>query len=149
TLGKLVLAHDALGVDPQQHVHAVPSPLGYLGRIDAAIEPRGQAGVPEVIWAPGERGGLLRSAQSRLARFDPGAAVSDRWQVATSHATEQSAIRGGDKLVEMRAQKPRQLGMGGHDAAVSLGPVLELSSLPGTPVVRPLAARIGRRAANV
>jgi hypothetical protein len=32
----------------------VPSPLGHLGRVDAAVEPRRQAGVPEVIWAPGE-----------------------------------------------------------------------------------------------
>jgi hypothetical protein len=29
-LGQLVLAHNALGVDPQWHVHAVPGPLGYL-----------------------------------------------------------------------------------------------------------------------
>jgi hypothetical protein len=47
-LGELVLAHDALGIDPQQHVHAVPGPLGYLGRVDAAVQPRRQAGVPEV-----------------------------------------------------------------------------------------------------
>jgi hypothetical protein len=41
SLGELVLAHDALGVDPQQHVDAVPGPLGHLGRIHAAVEPRG------------------------------------------------------------------------------------------------------------
>lgn len=37
SLGELILANDALGIDPQQHVHAVPGPLlapltiGYLG----------------------------------------------------------------------------------------------------------------------
>jgi hypothetical protein len=72
-LSKLVLAYDALGVDPQQHVDAVPGPLGHLGRVDAAVEPCGQAGVPEVIRAPSERRGLLRGTQRRLARFDPGA----------------------------------------------------------------------------
>ena len=51
-LGELVLAHDALGVDPQEHVHAVPGPLGHLGGVDAAVQPGGQAGVPEVVRAP-------------------------------------------------------------------------------------------------
>jgi hypothetical protein len=63
--------------------------------------------------------------------------------------TPAKAVWGGTELVEMLVQKPRQLGMGGHNAAVSLGPVLELPSLPRTPVVRPLAARVGRRAAEV
>ena len=38
-LGELVLADDALGVDPQQDVHAVPGPFGDLGGIDASVEP--------------------------------------------------------------------------------------------------------------
>jgi hypothetical protein len=54
-LGELVLAGNALCVDAQQHIDAVPCPLGHLGWVDAAVEPRGQAGVPEVIWPPGER----------------------------------------------------------------------------------------------
>ena len=37
SLGELVLAHDALGVNPQQHVHAVPCPLRHLGGVDAAV----------------------------------------------------------------------------------------------------------------
>jgi hypothetical protein len=48
-LDELVLAHDALGVDPQLNGHAVPSPLRHLGGVDAAIQPRRQAGMPKVI----------------------------------------------------------------------------------------------------
>jgi hypothetical protein len=68
-LGELILAHHAPGIDPQEHIHAVPRPLGYLGRVDAAVEPCGQAGVPEVVRAQGERRGLLRGAQSRSRRM--------------------------------------------------------------------------------
>ena len=77
-LGELVLTRDALGVDPQHHVDAVPSPLRHLSGIDAAVQPRGQASVPEVIRAPCERGVLLGRGEGRLARFDPGAPVGDR-----------------------------------------------------------------------
>jgi len=62
-LGQLVVAHDALGVDAQQHVHAVPGPLGHLGGIDAAVQPGGQAGMAEVAWPPGEGRGLLSRGQ--------------------------------------------------------------------------------------
>jgi hypothetical protein len=54
-LREFVLAHDALGVDLEQYIDAVSGPLGYLGGVDAAVQPRGQAGVPEVIRPPGER----------------------------------------------------------------------------------------------
>ena len=59
-LGELVLAHYALGVDPQQHVHTVPGPLRHLGGIDATIQPGGQAGMPQIVWPSGEWRGLLR-----------------------------------------------------------------------------------------
>ena len=93
-LGELVLAHNALGVDPQQHVHAVPSPLRHLGRVHAAVEPRGEAGVPEVVRAPRERRGLLRRGQGRLACLDTGALVGDGRQFATPDTAEETAIRG-------------------------------------------------------
>ncbi len=34
-------------VGPEQDAHAVACPLGYLGRVDSGVEPRGQARVPE------------------------------------------------------------------------------------------------------
>jgi antitoxin YefM len=46
-LGQLVLARDALGVDPEQDVDAMPGPPGYLGWVDAAVQPRRQAGMPQ------------------------------------------------------------------------------------------------------
>ena len=39
-LGELVLACEALGVDPQQRVDAVPGPLRHLSGIDTAVQPR-------------------------------------------------------------------------------------------------------------
>jgi hypothetical protein len=51
-LGEFVLAYDAHGVNPEQHVDAMPGPLGDLSRIDAAVEPRGQAGMPQVVRPP-------------------------------------------------------------------------------------------------
>jgi hypothetical protein len=54
-LREFVLAHDALGVDLEQYIDPVPGPLGYLGGVNAAVQPRGQTGVPEVIRPPGER----------------------------------------------------------------------------------------------
>jgi hypothetical protein len=42
----------------------VPSPVSDLGRVDAAVEPGGQAGVPQVIWAPGERRGFFCGSQA-------------------------------------------------------------------------------------
>ena len=41
---ELVAAVDALSVDTEQDVDAVTGPLGRLGRVDAGVEPGGQAG---------------------------------------------------------------------------------------------------------
>ena len=50
-LGDVVLPVKALGVDLEQDSHAVTGPLGDLGGRDAAVEPRGDARVPEVVYA--------------------------------------------------------------------------------------------------
>jgi len=102
-LGEFVLAHDALGIDPQQYVHAVSGPLGYLGRVDAAVEPRGQAGMAEVVRAPGERRGLLCCGEGRLTRSDPGPPVGDRGQIAAPDAAEEAA---GGRWIEIREMLP-------------------------------------------
>ena len=52
---ELVLAVNALGVDPEQDGDAVPRPLGDLNRRHARAEPGGHACVPEVVDASRER----------------------------------------------------------------------------------------------
>jgi hypothetical protein len=54
-LSYLVLAVDALSVDLAQYGDAVPGPLGDLGRQDTAVELAGDAGMAQVVYAPGER----------------------------------------------------------------------------------------------
>jgi len=106
-LGEIVLAHYAPGVDPQQHVDAVPGPFGDLSRIHATVEPGGQAGVPEVVGPPGERRGLLRRRERGLACSNPRAPLSDRRKLAAAHSAEHAAIWCGAELREVMAQEPR------------------------------------------
>jgi hypothetical protein len=54
-LGFALLAGDALGVDPQQHVHAVPRPFGNLRSRNSGVEPGRDGGVAQVIGPAQER----------------------------------------------------------------------------------------------
>ena len=110
-LGQLVLAYDALGIDPEEYVDAVPGPFGDLGWVDATVEPRGKARVPKVVGPPAEGRGLLRRGERGLASFDPCAPVSDRGQLAAPHTAKEAAVRRGAELREVIAQKPCQLRM--------------------------------------
>ena len=49
------LAVDALGVDPQQHVHRVARSLRDLRRRDATVQPQRHRRVPQVIRSTRER----------------------------------------------------------------------------------------------
>jgi hypothetical protein len=51
SLGGLVLAIKALGIDLEKYVDAVARPLRDLGGGDAGIEPGGEAGVTQVVGA--------------------------------------------------------------------------------------------------
>lgn len=53
-LGFVLLAGDALGVDPQQEIHAVARPLGDLRRWHSSVEPRGQRRMAKVIGPRGQ-----------------------------------------------------------------------------------------------
>jgi hypothetical protein len=46
----LIAAVDALGVDRQKHLDAVPGPLCDLGSWHASVEPQRDAAVPQVVW---------------------------------------------------------------------------------------------------
>jgi len=105
--------------------------------------------VPQVVWPPGEGRGLLRRSEGHLASLDPCAAVGDSGQLAAPHTGEDAAVVGRAEVRQVVAQQPGQLGMGGHDPSVSLGPVLELPPLPRAAVVSPFAARIRGSAVEV
>ena len=69
--GRLVLPFDALGVDLEQHVHAVPGPLRDLGRWHSRIEPKRHGGVPQLVGHLAERGALLHRGQGVLSSRPP------------------------------------------------------------------------------
>jgi hypothetical protein len=50
-----VAAVEALGVDPEQDLDRVPSPLGHRGGRHAAVEPGGHGRVPQVVGRPRQR----------------------------------------------------------------------------------------------
>jgi len=51
----LLLAVDALGIDPEQDVHPVAGTGGYLWSRYAAVEPERDGRVPQVVRPPSER----------------------------------------------------------------------------------------------
>ena len=61
---------DAVHVDVLQHVHAVARTGSDLGGCAGRIQPQGQGGMPQVIWATSER----RSGQFRAERYLAGGA---------------------------------------------------------------------------
>jgi hypothetical protein len=63
-----VLAGDAVGIDPQQHVDAVACPFGDLGSGYSFVEPGRYCGVAQVIGSARERAGCV----SRAERLFPG-----------------------------------------------------------------------------
>src|SRR6266566_1262590 len=81
-LGLVLLAGDALGVDPQQDVDLVPGPVGYLRWCDAGVQPGGDRRVTQVVGAAGQqrrrlwagegRGrGLVEDGEARSVRIPP------------------------------------------------------------------------------
>jgi hypothetical protein len=69
-------------------------PLRHRGRVNATVEPRGQAGVPKVVRPPREWRCLLGFGEGHLACLDSRPAVDDRGQFAAVHAAEEGGRRG-------------------------------------------------------
>src|ERR1019366_8809083 len=84
--------------DPQQHIDAVPGPLSDLRGVDTAVQPRGQASVPQVRGSPGQRRSLLGGGEGTLAGPDPGTPVSDGGQLTAPDTVEQAAVLGRAEL---------------------------------------------------
>jgi hypothetical protein len=53
----VVVAVDAVGVDGEQDVDAVPGAGGDLGGFTPGVQPQGQGGVAQVVGPPGEGSG--------------------------------------------------------------------------------------------
>src|SRR4051812_25198708 len=88
-----VLPREACGVDAQEDFHAVSGPLGYLRRGHSPVEPRRDAGVPEVIGPLRERSADLLLRQCGLTGLPPCAPVGDRGQLAAPDAIEEPGVR--------------------------------------------------------
>lgn len=54
------VAFDALGVDPEQHVHGVASALSDLRRGNTSVEPQRHRSVAQIVGTPGQRRRHLR-----------------------------------------------------------------------------------------
>ncbi len=67
----LLLAVDAVRVDPQQHRHVVPEPAGNLGRRQPAVQPQRRRRMAKVIRPAGQRGGDLSRRQRLLPSLRP------------------------------------------------------------------------------
>jgi hypothetical protein len=91
--------HNALGVDLQEDVHAVPGPLGDLSRWDTGVQPPPGGCVAQVGRTPGQRRGILGVGEGRSANRRPdsirgahnqGLPWPPRWDknVRTSASTE-------------------------------------------------------------
>ena len=104
-LGDVGLAVDALGVDPEQHVNAVPGPFGDLRGVHSGVEPHRQAGVPEVVHPAGQRGSLFLRRQCGLPRRGPGAPVGDGGQFSAANSGEQASVRCSAEFLQMRAEQ--------------------------------------------
>ena len=68
TLGETLLVVEGVGVNPQQHRHAVPGPSGHLSGWDTSRQPGGQAGMAQAVGAPRRRKGVLLGCQGRGSR---------------------------------------------------------------------------------
>src|ERR1039457_5328868 len=94
--GLVLLPGDAVGVDPEEHVHAVACPFGDLWRGHSGVKPCRDGGVTEVVGAPGQQRRCFRPAESCVACL-----VEDRAVGAAAGADEHAAVWSGAVLLKM------------------------------------------------
>src|SRR5215471_16989322 len=81
-VGEVLAVIEALGVDAEQHLHAMTSSLGDVGGRYSRVEPERYRGMPQVVLPPGERGRDLLGRQGEDTGFGPH--VADRALVRLS-----------------------------------------------------------------
>lgn len=138
--GLVLLAGDALGIDAEEHRHAVPCPLSSLRRRYPGIEPSGDSGMAECIrhvqqWRAGFSLGQ-RCPACLVEHLQIGAVGDD----PSAWANEQAPIGAGTELVQVLAQHRHQFGMDRHVPCITLRPMLERASLAGLAAVSPEGA---------
>jgi hypothetical protein len=140
-----LLPGDALGVDPQQHVHAVARPLGDLGRGHPRVQPGGNGRMAQIVGTPGQqRRGLAGGeggGSGLVEDLEVGAVVED----AAARSGEDAPVRAWRVVLQVLAEERDQLGMDGYRAGFAARSVLEFPALPGGSAAGPpgAAARLG------
>ena len=108
----VLLAVDAVQVDVVQGAGAVPGAGGHLGGRAGGVQPQGQAGMPQVARAAGERRSRQFRAERDPAGGAPYAAVGAFAEHAAASAAEQPPIRRGPELAQVL---PKQVGQDRQD----------------------------------
>ena len=139
-LRDLILAIDALGVDPEEDIHTVPGPLGDLGGRDPGAQPSRYGRVAQVVRALGQRRGELGIGKSGSTRRSPdpiGGAHAQglyegRWQRnagATDSGDEQAAVGARRECLDVLAEDLDEFWGRWHGSRVAHTMVLQLAVL--------------------
>jgi hypothetical protein len=113
-LGRLLLAVDALGVDPQQDIDAVPGPLGDLRRCDPGVEPGRDGSVPERVGDHGQRRGSLPLGERLPASRVEDLQIDVLGDDSPARADEDPAPAPGREGGEVRPQEPDKIRVDGY-----------------------------------
>jgi hypothetical protein len=148
-VGGVGLAVDAVGVDLEQDRDAVPGAAGDFGGGDAGVQPQGDGGVPQVVGAAGQRGGVLGGGEGGGAGGGPVVAVGAVLDDAAACGAEDPPVRGGAVALEVGAEDLDQDGRDGDGPGLVLGAVFQAAGLAGGAVVGPVAAGAGRGGGQV
>jgi hypothetical protein len=133
-LGLVLLPGDALGVDPEQHVHTVTCPLSDLRRGDPGVEPCGYGGVAEVVGAPGQERGCFCPAERCVSCLVEDREVGAVGESAATDADEHAAVWSGAVLLKVGAEQRDEFGVDGYWPGLPWCPVLEFAACAGRPL---------------
>src|SRR6516225_563510 len=139
-LGLVLLAGDALGVDAQQHVHAVARPVGDLRSGYARVEPGRDGRVPQIVGASRQQRGGLAGSESSGTGLVEDQKVRPVVEDAAAWAGEDAPVRAGWELLEVLTEKRDQLRVDGHWACLAARTVLELAALASGAAIGPPGA---------
>jgi hypothetical protein len=145
----VLLAVEALCVDPHKHVHIVAGPCGHLGCGHRRIEPQRHSGVPKVYaacrpvnapeWAC-EHGRLRCARQLCTSCSAPADQASER-TLHTDHGELQRAVRRARcKRADVLIKQAGQLRCHGHVPCRLAVAMFQTSSINGSPVIGPVVA---------